>query len=111
VKLGYDPTEGVIRMELSTADPATSRRFSEQLIEYAEERVDALVEAVDPPVEGYLLDMSRRGARVVLRTTEAIGDVVTLMVRAGERSSISHCRVRWRRQYDDRCLLGVEFGR
>lgn len=42
VKLGYDPTEGVIRMELSTADPELSRRFSEQLIEYAEERVDEL---------------------------------------------------------------------
>ncbi|MEM9238870.1 MAG: capsule biosynthesis protein [Pseudomonadota bacterium] len=42
VKLGYDTTEGVIRMELSTADPAVSRLFSETLIEYAEERVDQL---------------------------------------------------------------------
>lgn len=42
VKLGYDPTEGVIRMEVSTADPEVSRVFSEKLIEYAEERVDAL---------------------------------------------------------------------
>ncbi len=42
VKLGYDPTEGVIRMELSTADPETSARFSEKLLEYAEERVDHL---------------------------------------------------------------------
>jgi len=42
VKLGYDPTEGVIRMEVSTADPATSAEFSERLISYAEERVDQL---------------------------------------------------------------------
>ncbi len=42
IKLGYDPTEGVIRMELSTADPAVSKLFSEKLIEYAEERVDQL---------------------------------------------------------------------
>lgn len=42
VNLGYDPTEGVIRMELSTADPDTSARFSEKLLEYAEERVDQL---------------------------------------------------------------------
>src|SRR6056297_4289283 len=42
VKLGYDPTEGVIRMELSTADPETSARFSEKLLDYAEERVDQL---------------------------------------------------------------------
>ncbi|SEM11375.1 capsular polysaccharide transport system permease protein [Roseovarius azorensis] len=42
VKLGYDPTEGVIRMEVSTADPAVSTEFSQRLIEYAEERVDEL---------------------------------------------------------------------
>jgi len=42
VKLGYDPTEGVIRMEVSTADPALSATFSERLIKYAEERVDDL---------------------------------------------------------------------
>lgn len=42
VKLGYDPTEGVIRMEMATADPETSRIFSEKLIDYAEERVDEL---------------------------------------------------------------------
>ncbi|MFU8778724.1 MAG: capsule biosynthesis protein [Roseovarius sp.] len=42
VKLGYDPTEGVIRMEVSTADPAISATFSERLIKYAEERVDDL---------------------------------------------------------------------
>ena len=42
IKLGYDPTEGVIRMELSTADPAVSASYSHKLIEYAEERVDQL---------------------------------------------------------------------
>ncbi|MFK7938338.1 MAG: capsule biosynthesis protein [Roseovarius sp.] len=42
VKLGYDPTEGVIRMEVSTADPAVSSDFSDKLIKYAEERVDEL---------------------------------------------------------------------
>jgi capsular polysaccharide transport system permease protein len=42
VKLGYDPTEGVIRMELATADPEISQVFSEKLIDYAEERVDEL---------------------------------------------------------------------
>ncbi|MDF1671438.1 MAG: capsule biosynthesis protein [Roseovarius sp.] len=42
VKLGYDPTEGVIRMDLATADPAMSELFSQRLIAYAEERVDEL---------------------------------------------------------------------
>ncbi|MEP2531859.1 capsule biosynthesis protein [Shimia sp.] len=42
VKIGYDPTEGVVRMEVSTPDPAVSARFSEALIGYAETRVDDL---------------------------------------------------------------------
>lgn len=42
VHLGYDPTEGVIRMEVATADPAVSSEFSQRLIRYAEERVDEL---------------------------------------------------------------------
>ncbi len=42
VKVGYDPTEGVIHLEVTAADPATSQRFAEALIKYAEERVDDL---------------------------------------------------------------------
>lgn len=40
VAIGYDPTEGVIRMEVSALTPEMSRVFSEALIGYAEERVD-----------------------------------------------------------------------
>ena len=42
VKVGYDPTEGVIRMEVSAADPEVSAEFSRALISYAEQRVDDL---------------------------------------------------------------------
>ena len=42
VKIGYDPSEGIIRMEVSAADPAVSKAFSEALISYAEEQVDRL---------------------------------------------------------------------
>ncbi len=42
MKIGYDPTEGVLRMEVSTANPETSADFSRKLITYAEERVDDL---------------------------------------------------------------------
>lgn len=42
VKIGYDPTEGVIRLEVVAADPHVAKRFSEQLISYAEERVNGL---------------------------------------------------------------------
>ncbi|SFR32924.1 capsular polysaccharide transport system permease protein [Litoreibacter janthinus] len=42
VRIGYDPAEGVIKMEVSAADPETSAAFSKKLINYAEERVDQL---------------------------------------------------------------------
>lgn len=42
VKISYDPTEGLIRMEVIAADPEKSYAFSEALIGYAEEQVDQL---------------------------------------------------------------------
>lgn len=44
IKIGFDPTEGVVNMEVSAADPDMAVRFSEALIKYAEERVDNLSE-------------------------------------------------------------------
>ncbi len=42
VVISYDPTEGILKMEVIAADPATSQEFSEALIKYAEEQVDQL---------------------------------------------------------------------
>ena len=42
IEIGYDPTEGVIKMEVVAADPVVSANFSKALIGYAEERVDNL---------------------------------------------------------------------
>lgn len=44
VKIGYDPTEGIIKMEVIAADPAKSEEFSRALIAYAEEQVDNLTQ-------------------------------------------------------------------
>jgi capsular polysaccharide transport system permease protein len=44
VKIAYDPTEGIIKLEVIAADPEVSQRFSERLIEYAEEQVDNLTQ-------------------------------------------------------------------
>ena len=44
VTVGYDPTEGVLRMEVSALNPEMSRIFSEALIGYAEARVDSVTE-------------------------------------------------------------------
>ncbi|WP_395002727.1 capsule biosynthesis protein [Cypionkella sp.] len=42
VKISYDPSEGLIKMEVIAADPQTSVKFSKALIGYAEEQVDQL---------------------------------------------------------------------
>lgn len=42
MKIGYDPTEGMIRMEVVAADPQLSAQFSRRLIVYAQERVNNL---------------------------------------------------------------------
>ncbi|MFV2001685.1 MAG: capsule biosynthesis protein [Paracoccaceae bacterium] len=44
VKIGYDPTEGIVKMEVIAADPQVSEQYSRALITYAEERVDALTQ-------------------------------------------------------------------
>ncbi|MCC6304473.1 MAG: capsule biosynthesis protein [Rhodobacteraceae bacterium] len=44
VRIGYDPTEGILKMEVIAADPAVSTTFSEALIGYAEEVVDRLTQ-------------------------------------------------------------------
>lgn len=44
VKIGYDPTEGVMRMEVIAADPQVATLFSQKLIAYAEERVNNLTQ-------------------------------------------------------------------
>ncbi len=42
VRISYDPTEGIIRMEVIATDPVKSYEFSQALIGYAEEQVDQL---------------------------------------------------------------------
>ena len=42
VVISYDPTEGILKMEVIAADPAASQEFSEALIAYAEEQVDQM---------------------------------------------------------------------
>ncbi|MGC9370357.1 MAG: capsule biosynthesis protein [Paracoccaceae bacterium] len=63
VKIGYDPTEGILKMEVIAADPETSAAFSEALISYAEERVDGLTQR--------LREDQMAGARASFREAEA----------------------------------------
>ncbi|MDQ2092160.1 capsule biosynthesis protein [Marimonas arenosa] len=42
VKIGYDPTEGVVRMEVVAANPEVAFNYASLLVKFAEERVDEL---------------------------------------------------------------------
>lgn len=46
VKIGYDPTEGVIKMSVIALTPEKATEFSRALISFAEERVDQLAAPV-----------------------------------------------------------------
>lgn len=86
VKIGYDPSEGVIRMEVSAADPQTSEQFSQALIRYAEAQVDQLTYR--------LREDQMRGARdsygdAETKVQEAQARVLTLQQQVGILDPIS----------------------
>jgi capsular polysaccharide transport system permease protein len=63
VHISYDPTEGIIKMEVIAPDPQVSARFSNALIGYAEEQVDHLTQR--------LREDQMRGARESYEQAEA----------------------------------------
>jgi len=82
VKIGYDPSEGVMKMEVIAADPVLAQRFAEALIGYAEERVDNLTkrkredqlrEARENLAEA---EQNRRDAQVAMVTLQQESQVI-----------------------------------
>lgn len=82
VKVGYDPTEGVVRMEVIAADPQASADFSQALIDYAEDRVNGLSQKKrgDQMAEAQAsfenADIERRAAQEALVTLQLKGDTL-----------------------------------
>ncbi|MBW4982717.1 capsule biosynthesis protein [Mameliella sp. CS4] len=82
VQIGYDPTEGVIKMEVMAADPEVAADFSKALIGYAEERVDNLSlrkrsNAVTDAEQGLAdAEAARRDAQEKLVRMQQEGNVV-----------------------------------
>lgn len=91
VKISYDPTEGLIRMEVIAADPVLSYEFSEALIGYAEEQVDQLT--------GRLREDQMRGALqsyedAETRRAEALAAWLTIQENAQQIDSTSETTAR-----------------
>jgi capsular polysaccharide transport system permease protein len=82
IEIGYDPTEGVIKMEIMAADPDTAAEFSRALIGYAEERVDTLSlrkrsNAVEDAEAGLIAaEADRREAQELLVRMQQEGNIV-----------------------------------
>lgn len=53
IRIGFDPTEGIIKMEVITPSPELSYEFSQALISYAEQKVDQLTKRLrDDQMQG-----------------------------------------------------------
>lgn len=78
VQIAYDPTEGIIKMEVIASDPQTSEAFSRALIHYAEEQVDQLTQRLR---ESQMRDAMESFERSELRTVEAQMRVLELQER------------------------------
>lgn len=82
VKVGYDPTEGSIRMEVTAADPEVSAQFSRSLIAYAEDMANNLSinkrgnQMKDAELAMESAEKARRTAQVALVQLQQKGSVL-----------------------------------
>ncbi len=84
VKISYDPTEGIIKMEVIAADPQVSATFSEALISYAEEQVDQLTQRLR---ENQMADARQNYLEAEANVQEAQRKVVELQEMRGIMSA------------------------
>jgi capsular polysaccharide transport system permease protein len=82
--IGYDPTEGVVKMEMLATDPSTSQAFSEALIRYAEERVDQMSQRLR---EDQMAGARESYEEAEVRVSEAQARVLALQERRGVLSA------------------------
>jgi len=81
VQIGYDPTEGILKMEVIAADPLKSQEFSEALIGYAEEQVDQLTARVrEDQMSGALINYDA----ATQRRNEALAELVRIQELSGQ---------------------------
>lgn len=75
VKIGYDPTEGVLNMEVIAPDPQLSEQFSLALIRYAEGQVDQMTARLrDDQMEG-AIQSYRDAEQKVLESQQRIQEL------------------------------------
>ncbi|RDC72193.1 capsule biosynthesis protein [Rhodovulum sp. 12E13] len=80
VQVAFDPTEGILKMEVIAAAPEASQRFSAALIGYAEEQVDNLTQRLR---EDQMSGAEEAFAAAEARVVEAQARVLDLQERLG----------------------------
>jgi capsular polysaccharide transport system permease protein len=80
VRIGFDPTEGIIKMEVVTPAPELSYEFSTALIGYAEHRVDVLTQRLRSDQMKGATDAYEKAE---IKFTEAQNRVVALQEKLG----------------------------
>ena len=75
VNISYDPTEGILRMEVIAADPETSQVFSNALISYSEEQVDQLTQR---PRDAAMAGARENYENAERRRTEALEELLSI---------------------------------
>jgi capsular polysaccharide transport system permease protein len=75
VQIGYDPTEGFLKMEVIAANPAKSQEFSEALISYAEEQINQQTLRVR---EDQMSGAQETYAAAESRRVEALAELVSI---------------------------------
>ena len=86
VKISYDPTEGIVKLEVIAADADTSQKFAAALIGYAEEQVDHLTARMrSDQMQGATESFADAEAKVA----EAQNTVLDLQVRLGVLDPVS----------------------
>jgi capsular polysaccharide transport system permease protein len=78
VQVSFDPTEGIIRMEVVATDPQTSERFARALVAFAEEQVDNLTQRLR---ENQMRDATDSYLRAEERMVQAQLNVLELQER------------------------------
>ncbi len=72
VQISYDPTEGLLKMEVAAANPDTTIEFANALIGYAEEEVDQLTQRVR---EDQMAGARESYEEAELRRSEALAEL------------------------------------
>jgi capsular polysaccharide transport system permease protein len=80
VKTGFDPTEGILRMEVAAPDPRTAAAWARALIAYAEAHVDTLS---DPIRAAQVTDAADAHAEAEAAVAEAQHAVIALKQQRG----------------------------